>query len=135
MASSPNGINELRQALENVIQSTSVQTASGSWSNGDDFTFTITTTSSSGAKCITQQDITIYQDSVASANSFAGGATPPDLTKWVVFGPINDYDSTNGINSVTKIRIVNVSAGTHTLIIKVQSRILQNSITLGGTLS
>ncbi len=122
----------LKKAIENIIQTSNTVTISTTFNNGDDKTAVFTFTSTSKAKLEGQVDLAAYIDSVASNNSFINGANF-NPSQWIVIGPFYDLDATDGKNVIYKLRIKNVSAGSHTVVVKAVIRAIQNSITSGGS--
>lgn len=119
---------QLRHALENIIQNTSVATTtSPSFGNGQNVILTTTVSSNAGAEVLSSLDISFYQDSVSAANLFPGGSNI-SLGAWIFLGPYSDYASNNNLNQVYKTVLINVSAGNHTIIFKTQLRVIQNTI-------
>lgn len=98
-----------------VVRSTSIVSASTSLSNGESATFTITVSNPDDRKMIALPDVTIYAGSVAAGNELIEGAniTP---SEWIKDGPYNDLGDNDNINTVTKVFIANVSAGSSTAI-------------------
>ena len=119
---------QLRHALENIIQNTSLATTtSGTVGSGQNVILTTTVSSNAGAEIMSNLDISIYQDSVSGANLFPGGSNVA-LGDWIFMGPYSDYNSNNNLNQVYKTVLINVSAGNHTIIFKTLLRVIQNTI-------
>lgn len=113
--------------LGRVIQETATGTASITLSNGQETTFTITTQSiNRGVLLFCIPDITLFVGSVALGNALPGGANVTSSAYQVVFLG-NDWGSTDDNNVVTKVFVRNVSAGTQTIILKTQSRVITNT--------
>lgn len=126
-------INYLQKSIENIISITGSVSGSSTLNNGQYAIFTITTTGTSGNRTFVVHDWTLYIGSVAAANALPDGAsiTP---TQWSVQTFVNDFGSTDNVDTVTKIYVQNVSAGaSQKVIIDVQARMIQNSTTLGGS--
>ncbi len=82
---------------------------------------------------MTIHDFTIYIGSVSDSNKLPNGGGI-NMTQWIVTAFANDWGDTDNINTVTKIYVQNVSAGSSkTVIVEVQPRFIQNSVTLSGS--
>lgn len=126
-------LNVLVKAIENIISLTAVASGSTTLSNGQDATFTITTTATSKARTLVAYDWSLYLGSVSTANHFPDGANIT-MSNWVIIPFSNDWGDTNNTNTVMQVYVRNVSAGaSQTVVLEVQSRLLQNSTTLGGS--
>lgn len=126
-------VTDLRRSIESLITITSPESASTTLSNGEFATFTITTTGTSGGVTMVIHDFTLYLGSVSAAHALPDGSSI-DMSQWQVVAFPNDWGATNNINTVTKVYVRNISAGaSQTVAIHVQARMLQNSVTLGGT--
>ena len=126
-------LNFLTKGIENIISLTSVVSANTTLSNGQSATFTITTTSNSGNRTMTIHDFTLYIGSVAAGNQLPDGGNIT-MSQWVVVPFVNDWGGTDNIDTVTKVYVENVSAGSsQKVIIEAQARFIQNSTTLGGS--
>jgi hypothetical protein len=124
---------QLRQAVENIIQTTVTGSAtSGTLANGDSWFFTITFTNTAGAKTLVVPDVTLYLTSVSSANQFPDGSNIT-ITDWTIIGPWNDWGDTNNTNTVTRIGITNISAGNQVVLLRTQGRVIANTLTGGGS--
>jgi len=121
-------IKALSRRLDSLIESTGTATGSISLANGEEITFTITTSSNSNAKVLPVVDLTLYIGSVADANRLPEGSGITE-SQWQVIGPWSDWGATNNVNHKTKIFIRNISAGTQTVLIKTISRVIVNSPT------
>lgn len=125
------GYQALRQALENIISTTSVAQATTSLTNTQSTVFTITTTSTSGAQLMTLPYFSLYMTSVSAANIFPDGANVT-MSSWVVIPFINDETNSTTGSCVAKIYVQNNTGSTQTLIIRTQSFSIINSISTGG---
>lgn len=114
------------RSLGNIILSGSTVTSTTTLNNNQQVVYTITTsTKNPNAKTFVVPDITIYQGSVANANSIPDGANVTATNYQIIFMG-NDWGQTNNINTVTKVYVRNISAGTQTIILKLISRVITN---------
>jgi len=125
-------VRQLRQAIEGIVTTTALSTASGVMNNGDKATITITTTNNAGAKLLGVADIALYVGSVATANIIPYGVSV-DMSQWQMVGPFASLHETDGKNLVTQIYLRNISAGTQTVLVRDKTRAITNTITITST--
>ncbi len=94
-----------------IIQLGALISSTVTLSNGDQTTFTITTTPQTyNNRILALPDITLYVGSVADNNRLPGGSAVT-ASQWQIIFLGNDYLSNDGYDIVTKVFVRNISAG------------------------
>lgn len=125
-------IRSLQRRLDVIIDHTETDSATTPLGNGDAADITITTSSNSGAKTLVAVDIALFIGSVSDDNQLPGGASINE-SQFQVIGPITDWNLSDGNNSVTKLYVRNISAGSINLLLRTASRVIVNSPTPSTT--
>lgn len=108
----------------NIIQLGSLITQTATLSNGQQTTFSITTTSQGNSRNLSIPDITLYVGSVATNNRLPGGSNVT-ASQWQVVFMGNDWLLNDGKNTVTQVFVRNISAGaSQTVIMQAKRRSL-----------
>src|SRR3990172_7520490 len=93
----------------NIIKKTDTISASGTLASGEDTIFSMTTRSKKGIPVFIQEDISLFEGSIAEANLIPNGANII-MSDYQIVGPWREQDSGDGKNIVTKIYIRNTTA-------------------------
>ncbi len=94
-----------------IIRSTDTVESSATLAAGEDTTFTITTASKLGVPIWVQEDISLFETSVAEANLIPNGSSIT-ASHYQIIGPWRDQSSGDGKNIVSKIFVRNSTGGT-----------------------
>ena len=112
--------------LGKIVGVSALGSSTGTVGNGDQVVFSITTSTSSGSLLISIPDVTLYVGSIASANQLPGGSSI-DESQWQVIFMGNDWNDTDGNNTVYQIYVRNISAGaSKDVILRTVSRAITN---------
>ena len=121
----------INRRIDSIIQTTNVASGSTTMENGDSVTFNITTTSTSGAKIVAQVDFSFFAGAIDADHEIPFGSSVTG-SEWQIIGPWSSWADTDNLNTVTRVYIRNISAGSTLVTVKATSRIIVNSPTLGG---
>lgn len=128
MASVNEDVRIVNQRLDGLVQGTNSASGSFELDNGEWVIFTISVVNDAGAKILTTVDLTLYVDSVSADNALPGGDNI-DESQWQIIGPWNDLRATDGVGQEIKVYIRNISAGTQTVLVNAQARVIPNTPT------
>lgn len=91
-----------------IIKTTDTIESSTTLAVGEETIFTMTTASDLGVPIFVQEDISLFQGSIAEANLIPNGSNV-DASNYQVIGPFRDQSSGDGNNIVSKIYVRNAS--------------------------
>ena len=101
-------------------------TLSFSFTTGQQALITWTLETTNADKLMATMDLTIYVGSVLAANQLPGGSTI-DETTYQIIGPWYDWGATDNKNVKVKLYILNISAGTVTILTRSVWRYISNN--------
>lgn len=109
-----------------IISFSGVSSASTTLTSAQQVVFTVTTATKNNGTTLCVADLTLYMDTQDASHQIPGGSSV-DMSQWQVIFLGNDYRSSDGNNTKTLIYVRNISAGSHTVTLVTQSRVIQNS--------